>query len=44
LEPFRFHANCIHLRGTVFVHVRSPYQLRTENGVLFYMYSAVEVA
>jgi len=42
-EPFRFHVNCIHFRGAVFVHV-GPALLCTENGVSFYMGSAVEVA
>ena len=41
--PFRFHVNCIHVRGAVFVYVGSA-QLFTENGVSFYMCSAVEVA
>ena len=40
LEPFRFHVNCIHFRGAVFVHVGSA-QMCTENGVSFYMCSAV---
>ena len=43
LEPFRFHVNCIHFREAVFVHV-GPAQLCTENGIWFYMCSAVEVA
>ena len=43
VEPFRFHVNCIHFRGAVFVHVGSA-QLCSENGVLFYMCSAVKVA
>ena len=43
VEPFRFHVNCIHFRGAVFVHV-GPEQLCTGNGVSFYMCSAVEVA
>jgi len=30
LEPFRFHVNCIHFRGAVFIHVGSA-QLFTEN-------------
>jgi len=38
-----FHVNCIHFRGAAFVHVGSA-QLCTENGVSFYMCSAVEVA
>ena len=44
-EPFRFHVNCAHFRGAVFVHVGSA-QLCTEICVVFYMYvcSAVEVA
>jgi len=42
LEKIRFHVNCIHFRGAVFVHVGSA-QLRTENGVSLYMCSAVEV-
>ena len=42
MEPFRFHVNCIHFRGAVFVHVGST-QLCTENGVSFYMCSVVEV-
>ena len=42
LEPFRFHVNCIHFCGAVVVHVGSA-QLCTENGVSFYMHSAVEV-
>jgi len=41
--PFRFHVNCIHVRGAVFVHVGSA-QLCMGNGVSFYMCSAVEVA
>jgi len=43
LETFRFHVNCIHFRGAVFVHVRSA-QLCAENGVSFHMCSAVGVA
>jgi len=43
LEPICFRVNCIHLRGSVFVHVGSA-QLCTENGALFYMCSTVEVA
>ena len=43
MGPFRFHVNCIHFLGAVFVHVGSA-QLFTENGVSFYMCSAVEVA
>jgi len=43
VEPFRFHVNCIHFRGAVFVHVGSA-QLCTETGASFYMCSAVEVA
>jgi len=35
--------NCIHFRGTVLVHIGSA-QLCTENGVSFYMCSAMEVA
>jgi len=41
--PFRFHVNCIHFPGAVFVHVGFA-QLCTEIGVSFYMCSAVEVA
>jgi len=37
------HANCIHFRGAVFVHVGSA-QLCSGIGVSFYMCSAVEVA
>jgi len=45
VEPFRFHVNCIHFRGAVFVHVGwGSAQLCTENGVSFYMCSSVEVA
>ena len=43
MEPFRFHVYCIHFRGAVFVHVGFA-QLCAENGVSFYMCSAVEVA
>jgi len=43
LESFRFHVNCIQFHGAVFIHVGSA-QLCTENGVSFYMCSAVEVA
>ena len=43
VEPFRFHVNCIRFRGAVLVRVGSA-QLCTENGVSFYMCSAVEVA
>ena len=43
LEPFRFHVNCIHFRAAVSVRVGLA-QLCTENGVSFYMCSAVEVA
>jgi len=43
VEPFRFHVNCIHFCGAVFVHVGST-KLCTENGVSFYMCSVVEVA
>ena len=43
MEPFRFHVNCIHFRGAVFVHMGSA-QLCAENGVSFYMCSAGEVA
>ena len=43
VQPFRFHVNCIHFRRAGFVHVRSA-QLCTENGVSFYMCSAVEIA
>jgi len=43
LEQFRFHVNCIHFRGAVFVHVRLA-QLCTGKGVSFYMCNAVEVA
>jgi len=43
LETFHFNVNCIHFHGTVFVHVGSA-QLRTENGISFYMCSAVDVA
>jgi len=43
LESFRFHVNCIHFRGAVFVHVGQA-QLCIENGVSIYMWSAVEVA
>jgi len=34
LEAFRFHVNCIHFRGAVFVHVVSAL-LCTEYGVSF---------
>ena len=43
LEINRFHVNCIHFRGAAFVHVGSA-QLCTENGISFYICSAVEVA
>ena len=43
LEQFRFHVNCIHFRGAVFVHVRLA-QLCTGKGVSFHMCNAVEVA
>jgi len=43
LETYRFHVNCIHFRGADFVHVGSA-QLCTENGISFYICSAVEVA
>ena len=43
METFRFHENCIHFHGAVFVHVRLA-QLCTENGVSFHMCSAVEVS
>jgi len=43
VETFRFHVNCIHFRGVVFVHAGSA-PLCAENGVLIYMCSAVEVA
>jgi len=40
---FCFHVNCIHCRGAVFVHVVSA-QFCTEDGVSFYMCSALQVA
>jgi len=43
LELFSFHVNCIHFRRAVFILVGSS-QLCTENGVSFYMCSAVEIA
>jgi len=43
LESFRFHVNCIHFRGAVFVHL-GPAQLCMENCASIYMWSAVEVA
>jgi len=43
LESFRFHVNCIHFRGAVFVHVGLA-QLFLENGVSLYMWSVVEAA
>jgi len=43
LEQFRFHVNCIHFRGAIFVHVRLA-QLCTGKGVSFYTCNAVEVA
>jgi len=43
LETFRFHVNCGHVRGAVFILVGLA-QLCTENGVSFFMTSAVEVA
>ena len=43
MGPFRFHVNCIHFPGAVFVHVGFT-QLCTENDVSSYMCSAVEDA
>jgi len=43
LEPFRFHVNCSHCRGAVFVHVGSSH-FCAGNVVSFYMCIAVEVA
>jgi len=42
VEPFRFHVNCTHFRGVVFVHVGSA-QLCAKYSVPFYMFNAVEV-
>jgi len=43
LEPFRFHVNCFYFRAAIFIRM-GPAKLCTENGVSFYMSSAVKVA